>query len=125
MSEGVHDIKKEVKIYYFVFAVLLILTVVTVLASHIHWGIALGIMAALIIAFVKGSLVASYFMHLRSEQQLIYIVLSLTVSFLIVMLVLFITSYYDPIRGSVYLEKERPAQTQHTAHDAHGGGHVP
>ena len=123
MSE-VHDIKKEVKIYYFVFSSLIIMTILTVSASHIHWWrIAFGIAIALIIAIFKGSLVASYFMHLRSEKKMIYIVLSITVSFLICMILLFITSYYDVIYGSKFLNKEQPQMEQQ--HDSQREHHVP
>ena len=41
---------------------------------------------ALIIATIKGSLVACYFMHLISEKKLILWVMLLTVSFFIVLL---------------------------------------
>ena len=43
---------------------------------------------ALLVAIVKGSLVACYFMHLISEKKLIYAVLVLTVVFFVALLAL-------------------------------------
>ena len=44
-----------------------------------------GIIVALIIATVKGSLVAAFFMHLSAERKVIYWVLALTATFVMVM----------------------------------------
>ena len=43
---------------------------------------------ALLVATIKGSLVACYFMHLISEKKLIYAVLALTVAFFVALLAL-------------------------------------
>ena len=51
-------------------------------------GTQLGMLALLIVAIVKGSLVACYFMHLISEKKLIYAVLMLTVVFFVALLAL-------------------------------------
>jgi cytochrome c oxidase subunit 4 len=50
---------------------------------------------ALVVATVKGTLVACYFMHLVSERKLIYAVLALTVVFFAVLVALPIFSYHD------------------------------
>lgn len=123
MSSDAHDIKKEVKIYYWVFAALMVLTVVTVGASYLPAGLALGIAIALFIAIIKGSFVASYFMHLRSEKKMIYVVLLMTTAFLAGMMILFITSYYDIINGSEYLGQDQP-KTEHQV-ESHTEHHVP
>ena len=49
-----------------VLIVLLILTAITVMITWVDMG-AMNIWAALLIAFVKGSLVVLYFMHLRYD----------------------------------------------------------
>ena len=54
-----------------------------------------GITVAVIIATVKGSLVAGYFMHLFAERRLIYGVLALTAVFIIAMVGLLLFSYGD------------------------------
>ena len=48
----------------------------------------MAVTVALLVATVKGSLVACYFMHLISEKKLIYAVLVLTVVFFVALLAL-------------------------------------
>ena len=47
-----------------------------------------AVTVALLVATIKGSLVACYFMHLISEKKLIYAVLGLTVAFFVALLAL-------------------------------------
>src|SRR5262245_66443385 len=82
------DIDKHVRIYITVFVALMVLTVVTVAISRFHPPVHIAVTIALIVATVKGALVACYFMHLISEKKLIYAVLVLTVLFFIALLAL-------------------------------------
>ena len=82
------DIDKHVRIYITVFVALMVLTVITVAISRVHLPLPLAVTAALLVAMVKGTLVACYFMHLISEKKLIYAVLALTVFFFIALLAL-------------------------------------
>jgi len=82
------DIDKHVRTYVVVFVSLMALTLVTVGISRLHMKVPAAIGFALIIAVVKGSLVACYFMHLISERKLIYWVLALTVAFFIALLLI-------------------------------------
>jgi len=82
------DIDKHVKIYVTVFVALMALTIVTVAISRLHLPVHEAVTIALLVAAIKGSLVASFFMHLISEKKLIYAVLMLTVTFFIVLLFL-------------------------------------
>jgi cytochrome c oxidase subunit 4 len=91
------DIKKHVKVYIIVFASLMILTVVTVTVSYLHLNTAAAVTVALLIATIKGSLVACYFMHLISEKKFIYGALLLTVVFFIALMFLPIFANSDPI----------------------------
>jgi cytochrome c oxidase subunit IV len=75
------DIDKHVRVYIMVFVALMVLTVVTVAISRFHLPVPIAVTVALIVALIKGSLVAGYFMHLVSEKKLIYAVLALTVVF--------------------------------------------
>jgi len=59
------------KPYIIVWAALLILTVVTWQVSYIDLGV-YNVVAALVIASVKASLVALFFMHLRKENALVW-----------------------------------------------------
>ena len=95
------DIDRHVRVYITVFAALLVLTIVTVAVSRYHLPVHEAVTIALIVATVKGSLVACYFMHLISEQKLIYAVLALTVAFFVVLLFLPVLTVHDGfwIRG--------------------------
>ena len=66
MSEtsNVEDIKKHIRIYMMVFTALAVLTVVTVAVAYLGLPIVPALIVALIIAIVKGTLVASFFMHI-------------------------------------------------------------
>jgi cytochrome c oxidase subunit 4 len=86
--EGAEDIKKHVRIYITVFVALAALTIVTVGISYLHLPTHLAIILALIVATVKGSLVASYFMHLISEKTVIYWVLLLAFTFFVFLMLL-------------------------------------
>src|SRR5262245_38538869 len=80
------DIDRHVRIYITVFVALMVLTIVTVAIARLHLPVHTAITIALIVATIKGSLVACYFMHLVSEKKLIYGVLVVTVVFFVVLL---------------------------------------
>ena len=82
------DIDRHVRIYITVFVALMVLTVVTVAVSYLHLSTPMAVTVALLIAIIKGSLVACYFMHLISEKKVIYAVLALTAVFFIALMVL-------------------------------------
>jgi cytochrome c oxidase subunit 4 len=94
-QHGEHDISTHVRVYLIVFGALLIGTILTVAAAYIHINTFWNITIALIIACVKGFLVAGYFMHLVSEKMLIYTVLAFTVFFFIGMMFLTVYAKYD------------------------------
>jgi cytochrome c oxidase subunit 4 len=75
------DIDRHVRVYITVFVALMVLTIVTVAVSRLHLSVPIAVTVALLVAIVKGSLVACYFMHLISEKKLIYAVLVLTAAF--------------------------------------------
>ena len=79
-------VRKEIRKYLVVFGMLAILTGVTVGISYMKLPTWQAITLALVVATVKGSLVAAFFMHLLSERKLIYAVLVLTVFFFGMML---------------------------------------
>jgi len=72
-----------------------VLTVVTVAISRFHLPVHQAVTIALIVATIKGSLVACYFMHLISEKKLIYAVLALTAFFFVALLALPIFTVSD------------------------------
>ena len=72
------DIDRHVRAALLVFGSLLVLTGFTVTAWTLHLPTRTAVTLALLIAAVKGSLVAGWFMHLISEKRFIYWVLALT-----------------------------------------------
>jgi cytochrome c oxidase subunit 4 len=96
MSNDHDDVSKHIRGYLIIGGTLLIGTVITVLASYVDLGNHhLNIALALVIATVKGSLVALYFMHLISERAMIYTVLGFTTFFCIGLMFLTLGSYSD------------------------------
>ena len=91
------DMTHHITHYRNVFIYLLIGTVLTVVASYLELNvkdsIAGAIFIGLLIASIKGYLVAANFMHLNSEKKMIYWILMLTVFFLA--LLLFIPLLWD------------------------------
>lgn len=87
-SDHAADIDRHVRIYITVFVALMVLTIVTVAISYLDLPVPLAVAVALLVAIVKGSLVACYFMHLISERKLIYAVLVLTAVFFVALLAL-------------------------------------
>jgi cytochrome c oxidase subunit IV len=81
-------IKKAIRTYGIVGGLLLVFTVITVAVNQVHLAVPLAIAVALIIATIKGSMVASIFMHLSHEKKWIYGSLILTVVFFIVLIML-------------------------------------
>ena len=68
------DIQHHISVYKKVFVALLILTVLTVLASYVEFGgiVWLAVGVGFAIAGFKGYLVAANFMHLNDEKPIIY-----------------------------------------------------
>jgi cytochrome c oxidase subunit IV len=80
------QIKKSVRSYMTVGVVLFVFTGLTVAANQVHLVVPLAITVALIIAIMKGSMVAGVFMHLSHERRWIYGALLLTVAFFVVLM---------------------------------------
>lgn len=96
---GANDIKQEIRKYWGVFVVLLILTVVTVGISYLKFGLASAIIVALTIALIKGSLVACFFMHLISERKVVFVILGFVAFFFLCMMLLIYASHFNLPEG--------------------------
>ena len=94
-SDHAADIDKHVRVYITVFVALMALTIITVAISRFHLPVHIAVTVALLVAIVKGSLVACYFMHLISEKKLILAVLLLTVVFFVALLFLPIATVHN------------------------------
>ncbi len=92
----------SVRVYLWVFLALIIGTIITVAAWKVHLPtVFLTILVALVIASVKASLVAAWFMHLSSERKAIYTILAFTSLFFLVMLLLSAFSMGDIPRAEL------------------------
>ncbi len=122
MSEhNAEQVHHQIKIYIRVFATLAVLTAATVLASRAQFAPALAIFIGLAIAAVKGGLVASFFMHLKTETRWIYGVLLLTAFFFVALFGLMFMTTNDTFGEVVHPDLGTQAADQHeTGHD---GGH--
>ena len=102
-SATAHDpaeIDKHVRTYIMVFATLLTLTMITVAVSYLHLEVHEAIAVALLIATIKASLVALFFMHLISERQVILLILALTGTFAVALLLLPVITNHDHVTSA-------------------------
>ena len=79
-------------IYVGIWATLMVLTLITVLASFAELGI-FNIVLALLIATIKGTLVVLFFMHLRYSPKLTMVAVIASVCFLLILFSLTMTDY--------------------------------
>ena len=89
------DIDRHVRVYITVFVALMALTLITVAISYLHLPLPMAVTVALLVATVKGTLVACYFMHLVSEKKLIYAVLAMTAFFFLALMTLPVATVHD------------------------------
>lgn len=108
MHSDAGEVKKSVRKYFMIGAALFVFTAITVAANQIHLVVPLAITVALIIAAMKGSMVAAVFMHLSHEKRWIYGALLLTVAFFIVLMFVPLLTIADGI-GTVADSARAPA----------------
>ena len=104
-------IKKSVRSYFTVLAMLMVFTVITVAASRFHFAVPVAVTVALVIAGMKGSMVASVFMHLSHERKWIYGALILTVVGFIVLMTVPLFTVMDTIGTPIHVAG--PAHPEH------------
>ena len=103
----------NIKLYIAIGAALLVFTGLTVGANRLHLAVPAAITVALLIATMKGSMVASVFMHLSHERKWIYGSLILTVLFFIVLMSVPLFTTMDNIGTPI---KATPA-AEHARHE--------
>ena len=113
MHSDQDSIRKSIRTYMLVGAALFMFTGITVAVNQVHLAVPAAITVALIIATMKGSMVASIFMHLSHERKWIYGALILTVIGFFVLLALPILTMNDHIGTPIHVEA--PA-AEHTGH---------
>jgi caa(3)-type oxidase subunit IV len=95
-SDSTH-IRKHVRTYWMIGAALYVFTVITVAVNQVQLAVPMAITVALIVATIKGSMVASIFMHLNHEKQWIYWALILTLAGFVVLLTIPVFTVMDTI----------------------------
>ena len=87
-----HEITKST--YYKVFAALMALLVVTVIATYIPWGTRIGIVIAMAIAIVKATLVVLYFMHVKGSSGLTKVFVIAGLAWLAILMLITLADYH-------------------------------
>ena len=80
------------KIYFGVFAALLVGTAITVIAAQIDFG-PMNAVIAMTIAVTKMMLVLLFFMHVRYSSRLIWVIVASMFFWLLILLLLTLTDY--------------------------------
>jgi cytochrome c oxidase subunit 4 len=81
------------RLYYRIYAILLLLTLLTWGASYLHLHGLLGVLLTLAIATVKAVLVVLFFMHVRYSGWLIWVFVGAGVAWLGHLLILTMSDY--------------------------------
>jgi cytochrome c oxidase subunit IV len=115
--EDPEAMKKSIRTYLMVGAALYVFTVITVAVNQVELAVPAAITVALIVASMKGSMVAYIFMHLNHEKKWIYGSLILTVAFFTVLMMVPILTVSDSIGtpGSALPVSAAPAG-EHAGH---------
>lgn len=113
------------KVYLGVGAALLVLTAITVGISYFHFG-AFNLLVAMMVAAVKATLVALYFMHLKYDNKLYLFIFVSSVLFVAVFVI--VTMFDTLRRGEASVEERGPIHQQAAMYDSlrtsgHGGEH--
>jgi cytochrome c oxidase subunit 4 len=104
------EVQKTVRTYLLIGAALFAFTVITVAVNQVHLAVPAAITVAVIIASIKGSMVASVFMHLSHEKKWIYGSLLLTVAFFILLMLVPLLTISDTIGKPI----NAPSAVSHT-----------
>jgi cytochrome c oxidase subunit 4 len=76
-----------VSLFYKVFGALIVLTVITIAASHVDFGSpSYNLIIAMAIASIKAGLVGAFFMHLAYESKLLWVFVAFPLVLLAIMI---------------------------------------
>ena len=113
MHSDQEAIKKTIRTYVMIGVALFVFTGITVAVNQVHLAVPLAIAVALIIATMKGSMVASVFMHLSHERRWIYGALILTVIGFAILMTVPLFTMMDHIGTPIHVDA--PA-AEHAGH---------
>ena len=91
-AEHAHEHVIGSKVYVTIWAILMALTVTTVIAASIDLGV-FNIVVALLIATIKGTLVVLFFMHLKYSPKLTRVTVIAALFFMFLLFALSLTDY--------------------------------
>lgn len=119
MSEHGHDLAHHRKTYRWVWAFLLVLTIITVWVAYFNFGV-LNILVAMAIATLKAALVCLYFMHLKYDNKLNQVVFVSAFVFLAIFAGLTLSDeLFRPVEAKVKVAAiEAPAGSQTALHES-------
>jgi caa(3)-type oxidase subunit IV len=103
MHSDQESIKKTIRTYWMIGAALFAFTGITVAVNQVHLAVPLAVTVALIIATMKGSMVASVFMHLSHERKWIYGALILTIIGFAILMTVPIFTFMDHIGTPIHV----------------------
>jgi len=114
MSTQSHHHIAPLRTYLAVGAALLILTVITVAVSFVHFG-GFNLVIAMVIASIKAVLVALIFMHLLYDNKLFMAIFLIALIFVSVFIIL---TMFDTLqRGSIDEVKAKPIKENAVLYD--------
>ena len=90
MSAGHHIV--PVRVYIGIILTLMVLTIVTVLAAFVDFGI-FNLVIALAIAVIKALLVVMFFMHLKYSVRILWLYAGAGVAFFIILIAFLLSDY--------------------------------
>lgn len=91
-AEHAHEHVIGSRVYVAIWAILMALTVTTVIAASIDLGV-FNIVLALLIATIKGTLVVLFFMHLKYSPKLTRVTVIAALFFMFLLFALSLTDY--------------------------------
>jgi caa(3)-type oxidase subunit IV len=110
------DVHGGLRKYLMVGAALFVFTGITVAVNQVHLAVPAAITVALIIASMKGSMVAAIFMHLSNERKWIYGALFLTVIGFIVLLLVPVLTVNNGIGTPIHAPAAHAAEHPPAVH---------
>jgi cytochrome c oxidase subunit 4 len=124
-NHEIEHIRGHIKVYVLIFAMLILGTIVTVAISYKDFGAPwINITIGLIIATIKASLVAGWFMHLVSERRMVHSILVVCGFMFAVLVFLFVwTMSSDSLIGGGKHQHLRDSEGAAAAAPAHAPAH--
>ena len=116
MHSAEAEVRKHIRTYLMIGAALLVFTGITVAVSFVNLGVAGNVGLALVIASLKGSMVAAVFMHLNHEKPWIYGSLILTVIGFVVLMTVPMFTTMDHIGTPIVVPAAAGAEAGHEGH---------